>query len=616
MTTRNKLLFLLRFFLAMVVSFVSAKFIFLLYNGWPGWNEALHIVRHGLALDLSVSAYATAPLWIALLVSVIRPQYAPRWARRLYRLYAYLMAIVVLLFVIIDTVLYSKWGFKLDAVVLSYLDNPEAIAGSLDPLMLLLGVGLFSLLVWAYASALTLVYPAEPSERAPHRYARPALGSALLLIGGALFLCIRGGIGRSTANVGMVYYSTVQYYNHAAVNPAFSFLYSLMKSKDFSEQGLYFEPQEAARLYGQLAINSRSEIAPADSLLRTKRPNILLILMESCGGRVVGCTEGNPVATPNIDRLAREGVFFSRCYANSFRTDRGTICTFSGYPAFPDASVMKMPAKSRVLPSIAGSLRRAGYATQFLYGGDKNFTNMNSYFLATGYESVLGDVDFPAEHRKTSPWGITDHIMFDLLSQKIAAAPKGRPWFKTLLTLASHEPWQVPHNALPDPMLNAFHYLDKSLGDFIGRLRQSPEWDNTLVIILPDHGTGWPADINEYDTRKYHIPLIWTGGAIRGARTVDALCNQTDLPATLLGQLGLPHDDFPFSRDVLSQTYTYPWAIHTWPEGCTFIDSTGVTIYEIATHNAAKSTPDPTGVRLNRAKAFMQTAYRHLDALK
>ena len=53
-----------------------------------------------------------------------------------------------------------------------------------------------------------------------------------------------------------------------------------------------------------------------------------------------------------------------------------------------------MPAKSRVLPSIAGALKGVGYDTEFLYGGDKNFTNMNSYFLATGYNRVLGDADF------------------------------------------------------------------------------------------------------------------------------------------------------------------------------------------------------------------------------
>ena len=229
---------------------------------------------------------------------------------------------------------------------------------------------------------------------------------------------------------------------------------------------------------------------------------------------------------------------------------------------------------------------------------------------------MLGDVDFPAEMRKTSPWGVCDHLMFDQLRQNIDRQPKDKPWFKTLLTLSSHEPWTVPYNRLDDPMLNAFAYLDESLGKFMEGLRRSPEWKNTLVIILPDHGVSWPANINEFDIRKYHIPLIWTGGAVRNAREVARLCNQTDLAATLLGQLGIDHARFKFSRDVMSQTYTYPFAIHTWPEGYTFIDSTGTSIYELATHRASRLTPDPKGERLRKVKAFMQKAYDDMNALK
>ena len=99
-------------------------------------------------------------------------------------------------------------------------------------------------------------------------------------------------------------------------------------------------------------------------------------------------------------------------------------------------------------------------------------------------------------------------------------------------------------------------------------------------------------------------------------KRIDKLCNQTDLVATLLGQMQISHSRFRFSRDILSQTYTYPCAIHTWPEGYTFIDSTGTTIYELATRKASRLTPDPKGERLKKIKAFMQTAYRDLDSLK
>ena len=111
--------------------------------------------------------------------------------------------------------------------------------------------------------------------------------------------------------------------------------------------------------------------------------------MEGFGGVFVESLGGVPDVSPNLERLSKEGVFFTNCYANSFRTDRGTVCTFSGYQSFPTVSVMKSPAKSRTLPSIAGKLREQGYATDFLYGGDINFTNMKSYLLGSGYQSTL-----------------------------------------------------------------------------------------------------------------------------------------------------------------------------------------------------------------------------------
>lgn len=616
MTTR--LSFLLKFYATLVLTFVVAKFVFFLHNGWVSPTDTFQVIGHGLALDLNVAAYASAPLWLAMLFGLfVKKNRCESLLRLLYRVYTSVIALTVILVFIVDTILYEKWGFKLDAVCLSYLDNPSGVTDSLNTGFVVVALVVFLLLVGGYARLLWTLYPQkEALLRSSSMRQRSFFGTVLLLVGGLLFLAVRGGVGTSTANVGMVYFSSNQYLNHSAVNPIFSFFYSLFKEKDYSRQALYFSPEEADKIFQTLGYNTESRILPTDSLLTVRRPNVLLILMEGCGGRVVGCTEGTKGVTTHLDRLAEEGVFFSRCYANSFRTDRGTICAFSGYPAFPDASVMKMPAKSRVLPSIAGSLKAEGYNTAFYYGGDKNFTNMNSYLLATGYDLVKGDADFPEKLRGTHKWGITDHLMFAELLKEIDRTPTDKPWFKTMLTLSSHEPWEVPHEQLDDPVLNAFAYLDKSIGNFIAEFRRRPEWNNTLIVILPDHGVSWPVDINEFDTRKYHIPMIWTGGAVKQPRRVEAICNQTDLPATLLGQLGIGHERFRFSRDVLSQTYTNPCAFHAWPEGYTLIDSTGVTTYELAIRGASNTTPDPTGIRLNKAKAFMQKIYRDLEHLK
>lgn len=443
-----------------------------------------------------------------------------------------------------------------------------------------------------------------------------------LLLGGLLFLAIRGGVGKSTANVGMVYFSDTQFLNHSAVNPAFSIFSSLFKSKDFAAQHNVLPEAERAAVFATLGYgDTTAEPLPtgADSLLTVRRPNIVIILMEGCGATFVHTIDSaaDPNITPGLNRLAAEGLTFTRCYANSFRTDRGTLCALSGYPAFPEVSVMKLPGKYGHLPGIAASLRNAGYTTEFLYGGDINFTNTNGYLMATGYEKTFGDKAFTAAERATHNWGVTDSITFDRLYDNIMAKSGGQPWHIGFLTLASHEPWGVPYSRIPgDKVANSMAYLDHCLTRFVERLRLTPQWDNTLVVILPDHGIGYPEGLTDDNPRRSHIPLIMVGGAIRSPRRVDALCNQSDLPATLLGLLGLPHADFPFSRNVLSPAYR-PSAIHTWSEGLLWIDPTGYTAINLITRPSTvmQSRPAPSPQRERAANAFLQTAYDDLGAL-
>lgn len=440
----------------------------------------------------------------------------------------------------------------------------------------------------------------------------------MLFIGGLLFLGIRGGVGKSTANVGMVYHSDNLFMNHSAVNPVFSIVASLFKTKDFAEQYDYFDEAERARLFSQMEYHTSGN--PIDTLLHTSRPNVLLILMEGCSASFVHAIDSTarPDIMPRLNQLATEGVLFTKCYANSFRTDRGTVCTLSGYPAFPDVSVMKVPSKCERLPSIAQALAGEGYSTEFVYGGDINFTNTNGYLRATGYERTLGDKDFPAAVRRTHNWGVTDHIVLDTLYQRILRYPADRPWHTACLTLSSHEPWEVPYSRFPeDQVLNTMAYLDDSIGQFIDRLRQTSVWENTLVILIPDHGAHYPQGISDANPTKSHIPVIWTGGAVRQARRIETLCNQTDLAATLLGQLGIDHSAFTFSRDVLSDTYVRPSAIHVWSEGIYYMDETGISALSLVSQKKSilHEAPTPSVDRQQAAHAYLQTAYDDLGGL-
>lgn len=601
----------LRIYLVFVAVMTLMKPVFMLYNGREQQlvaGDYIQVFLHGLPLDLSTAGYLSA---LPLLVSLIAAWKPGAWEKKVLRPYFAIAAAALSIVLIADCALYSFWGFKLDATIWNYIDSPKGALQSVSIGFALAGIAVilaFSFGIYILLDKVSFRWPRSTANNPPQAF-RLRLSlcrtAALLLLGGIFFLAIRGGIGRSTMNIGHVYFSDRQFLNHSAVNPAFSLIYSTLKAKDFDKLYRYNDPIRQQALIDSLYISNKTE--DALPLLNTRRPNVLVVLMEGFCSAFIDDLGGEKGVTPEFSRLCREGVIFEHCYANSFRTDRGTVCALSGYPSFPQISVMKLPEKSRNLPSIARSLRRCGYTTDFLYGGDINFTNMKSYLLATGYQHAIGYEHFPITDRTTHAWGVTDAIAFDTLYNRLTARKTGGPWFTTFLTLASHEPWIVPYHRIKNnEKANAMAYTDHCIGRFIDRLKHTPLWKNLLVVFIADHGIGYPKGMTEADEHRYRIPLLWVGGAVKEPRRISTICNQTDLPATLLGQLGISHADYRFSRDVTSSTYRRPFAFHTFDNGFSFIEPAGCTVFDLTSDKAVTDKPQPSAMRVRLGKAYLQ----------
>lgn len=603
---KRRFAYLVSFFVALVLIFMLQKPFFMLYNSTASpdvsWVDYFRVMYHGLSLDAATAGYLVALPFLVVLISIWFKRFPLRAILIAY--YALISLLMAIIFVV-DMGLYPFWKFKLDASIFLYIDSPKNALASVS-----VGFVLLRVIVMLLLAGLTVwgLYKLTPS-RLPATSRKIAGMVGMLLFGGILFIIIRGGVTESTSNIGQVYFCNNEFLNHSAVNPAFSLLSSVGKAQNYEEEFDFFPEEERARLFeGLYPVEGKNTV----ELLNTKRPNILIILMEGFGATMVESLGGVPEVSPHIDRLAKEGVYFTRCYANSFRTDRGTVCTFSGYQSFPDLSVMKIPAKSRTLPSIVGKLVQAGYSADFLYGGDINFTNMKSYLLGSGYQHLTADIDFPSEQRKNA-WGVNDDITFDYLYHQIKKRTSG-PWHTAFLTLSSHEPFEVPYHRLEEKQPNAFAFTDECLGRFVDKLKQLPQWKDLLIICLPDHGFHYPMTGYAHDARVHHIPMLWLGGAVKQPMVIDKLMNQADLAATLLGQLDMEHKEFNFSRNVLGEEYTYPFAYYTFNNGFAFCDSTGVTLVDNNSGQILMDEPHPDENRLKRGKAILQSSYDDLGS--
>lgn len=597
---RCRVKFLTRVYLWTVLVFIIAKMVFMLVCKSDSMGDLWEVITHGLSLDLSTALYILIIPFLLTMVSVWWK--APKTIRRILIGYFAIISFAMVLAFVADTSLYPFWGFKLDASCLQYLSTPtEAMASVTTGYLIVRLVILVILVILVFLGYTRPDIPLLPSR---HRLVETVVYLVCIPL---IVIGIRGGLGESTTNIGQVYFSQDQFLNHSAVNPVFSFIASFEKSASNNIVYHYMDDAQCQQIINDY-YNTRSE--DVDTLLNTQSPNIILILLEGCGGTFTDIG-GRTDITPHLNQIAKEGVYFANCFGNTWRTDRGTVCAWSGYPSFPSISVMKIPSKSRTLPNIAKTLQtERGYNTSYLYGGDINFTNMRSYLISGGFQTLVSQDDYTAEERSTSRWGVCDGITFETL-YKMATETKG-PYLIGYSTLSSHAPWDVPIKKLDDEILNAFYYLDQCLGSFIEKFRKTEAWKNTLLILVPDHGIPYK-EIGENTRLMNHIPMIWTGGAVKEPRRIEQVCNQTDLPATLLGQLGLNHDEYTFSRDVMSSTYTKPFAIHTCTEGYSMYDSVSFVNYDMISDRVVVEEGANTQDLMQRARAILQASTKDLN---
>ena len=607
---RDRVVFLIRTYLWTVLVFCIAKIVFMItcHEGHDfTFGDVMEVLRHGLSLDLSTALYFLILPFLVMLVSIWWNK--GKVLRRLLFTYYIIISIAFALAFVADCSLYPFWGFKLDASCLQYLTTPKEAAASVSVWYLLLRLVIFIII----AGFISIGYlmglknyeeTNQKNTRRPTTLHKTSETIFYLVCIPLMVIGIRGGLNESTTNIGQVYYSQNQFLNHSAVNPIFSFLSSFEKTANNIENYDFFSDSECAHLTKDLYPTTSID---SDTLLSTQRPNIVIVLMESAGNIFSD-------VMPNLQQLKKEGVDFTNCYGNTWRTDRGTLCTYSGYPSFPTSSVMKMPKKTKHLPSIASALRQEGYHTYYLYGGDINFTNMRSYLISTGWEQLTWLDDYTMEEQHSANWGVRDDITFNTLYQKIVAMPQEERFLIGFSTLSSHEPWDVPIKKYDKKEPNAFYYLDQCIGDFINKLKKTPQWENLLVVFLPDHSIDF-GEYTETHPLRNKIPLVWVGGAVKAHQEINQFCNQTDLAATLLAQLHLSHKAFRWSRDILSTSYQYPFAVHNYNNGFSLTDSTGFIVYDLGASKLIKA-ESPQSQRLERiGKAILQTTTADLKSL-
>ncbi|TDB67013.1 LTA synthase family protein [Arundinibacter roseus] len=592
--------------LTWILFFQFCRLIFFFYQTSHGETSTVSILAEaawrGLRMDVSFAAYLLViPVF---LLSFTAQNW--RWFQTFFWGYSILIAGLIALLVTSDLEIFRAWGFRIDTTPLRYLATPQEAYASMSssPLLFLVIVFLFlGYLIYKF-SVLVINYFLSDFTKT-HQLLTPVV---FLLLTGSLIIPIRGGLQLAPMNQSAVYFSNQPFANQLAVNPAWNFFSALVNDTGRKDNPFETTSNEYAT---ELISSLFHPVNNSFSLLRQDRQptNVLLIIWESFTAKAVGSLGGLPDITPQFDSLTKEGLLFSSIYASGDRSDKGLVALLSGFPAQPITSIITIPTKTASLPSLPRQFKSANYQTSFYYGGETEFANIKSFLLQQGFDRIVDKKEFnPAD--MNSKWGAHDHVVFERLLNDLDS--QKAPFFSTIFTLSSHEPFEVPAaqaiagTDVEHKFLNSLHYTDASLGEFIRKAKTKKWWQNTLVIIIADHGHPLPKNkISKHS--QFHIPMLWLGGAlIPSGEICDSLGSQIDLAATVLGQLHLSTKDFRWSNDLFLPART-PFAYYSFNNGFGWTNPGGHVVFD----NIGKRETEKEGV-LSAHDVKLGQAYQQL----
>ncbi len=562
------------------------------------WDQLLALV-YGLKQDVSLTGYILIfPTVLLFLFSIFR--------RGIFKLmigiYTFLILLCLIPAYFANLILYQYWNFPIDRSIFDYISTPADMIASLSPLSLIFSLVTIALVIYAFHFQAYKKWVTKPLSIPQKRdWLTPAL---FLIILPSLILPIRGGWAKSPMTSGSVYFHENAFINHAAMNPVWNLFYSMVEGDKLTQSANFFPDKEVQEIMEELYVDGGKHF----NVLNTKSPNVILVLLESFAQPVITELGGNGKAAPNFNRLIPEGIFFNNFFASGSLTSWAIGAILAGYPSLPGTCILYYESKAQKLPNLNQKLKSSGYNSAFLYGGDIDFAHIKSFLVMGGFESIISDKDFSRSIPRSN-WGVPDHYLFQRLIDEADEASS--PFFHMLLTLSSHTPFDVPmetvfpgtnHLAMYE---NSIYYTDQALGEFIKTAKTRDWWDQTLIILMADHGCRI-GNIRADEKKRFSIPMLWLGGALGVNDTmITKYASQTDLPLTLLNQIGLPGDDFIFSKDILSEN-TESFAYYTFNDGIGFLHDSSSMVYSLVTRDYLLNENSDSANSLEPGLAYLQ----------
>lgn len=300
------------------------------------------------------------------------------------------------------------------------------------------------------------------------------------------------------------------------------------------------------------------------------KPNIVLVISESLSSSFSGKKCTTPVSlTPYIDSLAEHGLRWNYFLANAERSHGvitnvlASLPTGIGQRGFINMRV-KLP-KGKFYPdhtTILEPLRDNGYTTSYYYGGWGYYDRIGYFIEDHGIDYFATEDSFSKAtyKRKKGPisWGYNDKDLFHMSQNLYHNQNKKTPFFDVYQTLSLHTPYNLvtPQyeskeylrqrieklgisasevSNIPLEIIGTILFSEDALKTFMAEVQTKKEYDNTIFIIVGDHGVNYP--ISNRPLEKYQVPLVIYSKLLVKNANFNGFCSHVDIAPSLIALL-------------------------------------------------------------------------------
>ncbi|MFC2111013.1 LTA synthase family protein [Bacteroidota bacterium] len=565
---------------------------------------------HALKLDVSTCCYI---MIIPFIICTLQLFFSFKILNKILMVYTSIIIIIISLITIVELGVFSEWLTKLHYKSLLYLLNPKEIFQTAQTGLSILLIAILAVIVtfsiYIYKKFFKVIV-----NKITLNYLFAIF--SILVIPAFIFVGIRGGVKPIPISQSEVFYSKHSVLNFAAMNSLWNLAYSITHNYEIMEENpfAFYDKNEVKQMVEKIHETPTDSVV---SVLKTKRPNIVILILESWSANIIESISGEKGFTPEFHKLQKEGLLFTNFYACGTRSQQAISAIFSGFPSTPLVDITESIEKYSKLPNMTSKLKKNGYSTSFYFGGELSYGNIKSYLMSNDFDKIVEDDDFDDSYPK-GKLGVHDEFVYarhieDLNNEK-------QPFLSSVFTLSSHPPYDMPMKnkkfteGSEKNYLNSIYYADGCLGKYFEEAKKQDWYSNTLFIILADHSRSTHLHLGYGEPGHYKIPLLLYGEVIKDefkGKINKKIGSQHDIPATLLSQVEISFYEFSWSKNLLN-THSPDFAYYSFVEGLGWVRPDNYFVWDKKIHGyySEHLQPELKDSIIKEGKSYLQHLFQ------